>query len=514
MPQATTSLRSVAVLTLLTLGQMGLQFAFQLLLAKVFGADAEMDSLVAAWTLPLAVSGLLGVSIASVFVPVFVETRQRVGETAARSMAIQVVCWLFLASVLWWLAARQFASSWMRTLHPGFDDEQVWRAAELFETLASLAIWNSLAATARAWSHCLGRFAVTGVAALVGNGVTFVFAWHWAATDGLSGAARAIVMGSLLSFVWQMPWGQFSLGWPVTNESQAAVRRCIAMLPPLLIGLACTQLDPLVDRYLASKLLPGSVSHLGYASRLAAAVLTLSTSGLAVVAFPSLAAHSAAQDKDKLRVEIAAALRFLALLLVPLVVALLGFGQPLIHDLLERGRFNAEDTKVVATLLAILCGMIVGGSLGEIASKVFYSWQRPLTPVLVGLMGFGIGVALKFDWYRRTGVSGLASATSLFYLLNAIVLLSLVGFRLGWSTFAGLPGALLRATLGSAVAAVVGWFVLKAPLPLPSLFGAAAGGAAFVVVLALLRDEFAWRAIRMLVPSRGDGAAASEEPQS
>src|SRR5262245_30909601 len=115
MSQATTSLRSVAVLTLLTLGQMGLQFAFQLLLAKRFGADADMDSLVAAWTLPLVVSGLLGVSLGSAFVPVFVEARQRAGETAARSMAIQIVCWLFLLSVLWWLAARHFATSWMRT---------------------------------------------------------------------------------------------------------------------------------------------------------------------------------------------------------------------------------------------------------------------------------------------------------------------------------------------------------------------------------------------------------------
>ena len=56
MPQAVTSLRSVAVLTLLTLGQMGLQFVFQLLLAKHFGAESEMDAFVAASTLPLVVT--------------------------------------------------------------------------------------------------------------------------------------------------------------------------------------------------------------------------------------------------------------------------------------------------------------------------------------------------------------------------------------------------------------------------------------------------------------------------
>ena len=64
MPQAATSLRSVAVLTLLTLGQMGLQFALQFFLAKWFGTESDMDAFVAASTLPLVVSGLLAGALA------------------------------------------------------------------------------------------------------------------------------------------------------------------------------------------------------------------------------------------------------------------------------------------------------------------------------------------------------------------------------------------------------------------------------------------------------------------
>ena len=88
-------------------------------------------------------------------------------------------------------------------------------------------------------------------------------------------------------------------------------------------------------------------------------------------------------------------MRFLTLLLVPVVVALVGFGSPLIRDLLQRGRFVAADTDAVAGLLAVLCGMIVGGSLGEIAAKVFYAGQNTRTPVLVGLSGFVIGAVLS-----------------------------------------------------------------------------------------------------------------------
>ena len=502
MPQAATSLRSVAVLTFLTLGQMGLQFALQLLLAKWFGTASDMDAFVAASTFPLVVSGLLAGALASAFVPVYLQTRERSGETAAWSMAVQLVCWLSLVTLLLWQLSKLFAEPWMRTLYPGYDDDKIWRTIELFQILSSLMVWNSLNGLARAWNHCHGRFAVTGFAALLGNAVTVMLAWCGESSGGMDKIAQAVSIGAVVTLALQMPWiGIFSRGWPVTKESQSAVKQCGLLMLPLVIGLACNQLDPLLDRYLTSPS-PGSVSQLGYASRLAAAVLTLSTSGLAVVAFPALARHAAERDDDKLRAEIAAALRFLTLLLVPIIVAFVGFSEPLIRDLLQRGRFLAEDTRVVSSTLIMLCGMIVGGSLGEIAAKVFYSRQNTRVPVIVGLIGFGIGAALKFHWVGPHGIVGLAAATSVFYLLNAAVLLGLIVMQLGFGIFRGVLGTLLRVTVGSAAAAGIGLLLLRTSLPWPSLWGAAGGGIALLLTLVLLREDVAWRAVRMVLPAR------------
>lgn len=508
MIQAATSLRSVAGLSLLTLGQMGLQFAFQILLARQFGAREEMDSFFAALTLPMVVSGLLAGSLASAFVPVYIETKQRAGETAAWTMAVQVTCWMFLLTVVLWKGTTYFAEPWMRALHPNFDDEQIWRTEELLGTLSSLIIWNTLGGLARAWNHCLGRFSVTGFAALVGNGVTLGVAYWRAKEGGLDAVAQAVCIGAVIAFAMQMPWvSLFSRGWPVTSESQSALRRCFVLMLPLVFGLACNQCDPLLDQYLVPGL-PGGVSHLGYAARLAAAVTTLATSGLAVVAFPALVRHAAERDDDKLRVEIAGALRFLTLLLVPIVVALVGFGSPLIRDLLQRGRFLPGDTKEVAGLLALLCGMIVGGSVGEIAAKVFYSAQNTRTPVVVGLIGFAIGVTLKLMWSPSSGVAGLAAATSVFYLFNAVVLLTLISWRLGWGIFRGVIGTLIRTSIGSGIAVGVGRYVLQTSWPFPALIGGLAGGVTLLIVLIALRDEVAWRALRMLLPAR------QQEPRS
>lgn len=503
MPHAAISLRSVAWLTLLTLGQMGLQFAFQFLLAKWFGTAADMDAFVAASALPMSVSGLLAGAFGAAFVPVYIDVQRQSGETAARSMAVQITCWLFLSTVVMWQAARLFAEPIMRGLHPGFDDEQVAKSAELFRALSSLMVWSSLGGLARAWNHCLGRFAITGVAAVLGNGVALTLACQRVGDGGIESVAQAVSVGAIVSFAMQMPWIQiFTRGWPVTDESQSAVRRCVLLMLPMLIGLASTQFDPLVDQYFASNLLTGNLSHLGFASRLASAILTLSTGSLAVVAFPAIARHVANQDMDKLRLEIAAALRFLMLLLVPVVTALLVFGSPLVRDLLQRGRFDAADTRVVAGLLMMLCGLIVGGSLGEIATKVFFSWQNTRTPMLIGLCGYALGLFLKWHWHREHGVRGLAAATSIYYLINAAALLTWIAVRLGLGIFRGVADTLLRVTIGSCAAVAVAVPILKSSLPLPSLLGGAAGAVALLIALLVLKEEVAWRAWRMFVPSR------------
>ena len=122
--------------------------------------------------------------------------------------------------------------------------------------------------------------------------------------------------------------------------------------------------------------------------------------------------------------------------------------------------------------------------------------------MIVGMIGFGVGVTLKCVWFGPHGVLGLASATSLFYLLNACVLLGLIAMQFGLGIFRGVFGTLIRVAIGSAAAAGVGWWLLQSALPFPSLCGAAGGGVVLFAVLVLFRDDVAWRAVRMLLPAR------------
>lgn len=94
------SLRSIAVVTGMTVGSLLRQFALQLLLAKYFGAAAEMDAYVAALAVPVLVSMILSGSIGGyVLVPTIAKLQADGKEGEAAATITQGGIWLSLLAI-------------------------------------------------------------------------------------------------------------------------------------------------------------------------------------------------------------------------------------------------------------------------------------------------------------------------------------------------------------------------------------------------------------------------------
>jgi putative peptidoglycan lipid II flippase len=89
----------------------------------------------------------------------------------------------------------------------------------------------------------------------------------------------------------------------------------------------------------------------------------------------------------------------------------------------HRGQFTPVAIEHLWWLLLLLSGVWVGGAAGQILSTSFYAQGDTRTPTLVGVAGFSVAIVLKVVAFRRYGIEGLAVAASLYYLLNAAVLL-------------------------------------------------------------------------------------------
>ncbi len=489
MASATTSLRSAGWVSLCSLGQLALQFIFQVLLAKYFGASWEMDAYVASIAIPSVASAVLVGSLGYALVPLFGE-RLADDPTRAWALAGSMAMLLVLSSGVIAAASFLFAEPLMALLCPGFTARRFELAVSLLRIQSWLIVTNGMITFLHSIYHCHRRFLLPAVASPVGIAVTVIgaLAFH---EHGMVAVAWSVVAGSFVAVALMLPLliSNARFGFSLDKD----IRRCLVLLLPLICGAAYYRLDPLVDRYLTSMLPVGSVSHLGYAWRLATAALMVTVGGLSVVAFPNFASHWAAGRREAFRAEVAAAMRCLAAILVPIGFAVFFFSGPLVGDLLQRGEFAASDTRAVANLLVLYLGMIMGAGVSEITAKVYYSLSDTRTPTAVGAAAFTIGLALKIAFTSKYGVSAVVAATSFYYVLSAVATSILIARRLGPDTFSGVGSAVRRAGLASVAAVIVAWPVVGLDIPFSSLVGAGCGAVAYYLAMWLQRDEFAIR---------------------
>jgi len=508
MSSSRTSFRVVSLLSLCTLLQLFLQLGFHLLLARAFGAAAEMDAFTAAMALPGVVSVVVAGSLQYAFIPQFIQRREGEGSTAAWRLASTLGLLLMLTVGLLALLGMAAALPLVRLLQPGFSETQTLLTADLFQILVWQMWGVSTSAFLQSLHHCEQRFATPALASLAGAALTLLWTAATYRMWGIHAVASGVLAGSLLSCTIQIPILLGNFRRPSLLDD--SLDRVLRSLLPLVLGAAYYKLDPVVDRFLASRLPEGSVAYLGYADRLIGALLVLTTSGLAIVAFPVLSRYAAAGRSDELKHEIVRVLRFLIYILVPTGTALLLFHNVIVRDLFQRGEFSPADTRAVGLLLALYVGLLIGASAGDILMKVFFSLGDTRTPVLIGLTGFTLGVLLKFWLVPTWGIGAIAAGTSIYYLLNATVATVLLRFRLGEFPVGQLAGSLLRCLAAAAAAAIVGMWITAYDFRGVSLVGAAAGGAIYLAVTWLLGEDQA----RLIWQRRLNATPSNPPPES
>jgi putative peptidoglycan lipid II flippase len=385
-------------------------------------------------------------------------------------------------------------------LFPGFSTNEQEIAIRLLRVLATLVPLNNLIAYLNALYQADRRFGAPAWAGVAGTAVTLAYVVAFHRRQGIDAVAWGVVCGAAATVVLLSPLLVSVLARSITKQllPRAQTRAAIRLLMPLLAGALLWRLDPLVDRWLGSYLAEGSISHMGYAWRLASGLMLIGTSGLSIVACPAIAAHAAAGRRDALDQELAHSLRLYVILIAPVCLGVAGFRVPVVRLLFERGRFFPADTLAVASLLLLYVGVIFGAGLGDLLSRTFYAQRDMVTPVIISAVGFLIAVFLKFVLVRQWGAAGLVAATSLFYIFSAAVLLVVLVRRLGPGLLTGLAPALVRASVCSLLACWAASWIVH-PSHAWSVFPAAAIGAvAYVCSLWLCGDEFARRAVGRL----------------
>lgn len=267
------------------------------------------------------------------------------------------------------------------------------------------------------------------------------------------------LIGLSLQFIFQYPFAR-KKGFkyrPYINLKDEYLKRMLWLIGPVLIGVAVTQVNSIVDRTIASTLVEGSISALNYATKLNQFVMGMFIVSISSVIYPMLSKLSTENNKKKFKESIVTAINVVTLIIIPISVGAIILAEPIVKLLFQRGEFDARATQMTAIALIFYSIGMLGFGLRDILGKIFYSLQDTKTPMINGIIAMVLNIVLNlaFVKYTNMGLGGLAFATSISSLVT-IALLS-VSLRRKIGAFGGkkIISVLIKSIIAALLMALV-----------------------------------------------------------
>jgi UDP-N-acetylglucosamine--N-acetylmuramyl-(pentapeptide) pyrophosphoryl-undecaprenol N-acetylglucosamine transferase len=218
-----------------------------------------------------------------------------------------------------------------------------------------------------------------------------------------------------------------------------------------------------VDRVLASFLVPGSIAALYFAQRLVQ--LPNSIIGLAVgrAGVTELNDQAQRQDWQDFRTTVVTGLRYNIACLLPLTVLVLALAGPITSVAFQRGAFDRSAVDLTAFALAFYVLGLLGMGFWNLYSRVYPALARNQIPLYSTLFCALVNVALSLLLVRTSlKHGGLALASSSAFTLNGVILFAAFNSELrrlgqksiGWGD---LGDTLVSTAVASGVGGLTAW---------------------------------------------------------
>lgn len=398
--------------------------AKEMLIARIFGAGDALDAFYVAILLPSFLSGIIASSFGSAFVPTYIQVRESEGDLSAQRIFSSVAAFNLVALLGLSLLLAATAQWLLPIIGSGFGPEKLALTRTLlFISIGSMAV-TGLSTSWRAMLNAREYFALTALAPIMNPVIILV------AIMASSGSRRiyALALGTVLGTVGELAITGYGL-WrrgisiiPRWYGLTGPVRQVLGQAAPVAAGAVLLSSNILIDQAMAAMLGSGSIATLNYANKLTSLLVSIGVSSLATALLPSFSRLSANQDWAGLRRVLNTYTKLVALVTVPLTVALIIFSEPLIATFFQGGAFSRHDAHLVARVQSLLFLQLPFYAIAMLYVAAINSLRRNQILMWGTTISISVNVLLNFLFMRIFGLPGIALSTSCVLLVAFLYL--------------------------------------------------------------------------------------------
>lgn len=394
--------------------------------AYYFGTGYEATAFFTAIRIPTQLLDLgLSAAITATFIPVFNEVMQKKGKDNANSFASNFVNIIAIVTTLISVLGIIFAPQVVQVLAGGFDAKTFELTVQLIQITFPMIIFTAIAFSFVGFLQSYGQFNVPAMISAVSNIAIILFLIFFKDVFGIYGITVFMLIAWALQVIIQIPFVinkgyKFSFKIDFKNTD---IKKVFKLALPIIISTSVIPINILVSTRIASGMGEDGVAILEYGYKLFIVAVGVFTYAIGNIIFPEFARLSSSNNMDDFIALIKKGLKAITFILIPFTIGFIIFRTDIVSILYEHGEFNSTSTLLTSNVLLYYAIGMIGFGFLEIMNKVFYAKQNVKTPVIVGLCMIVTNIILCIMLSSFMGINGLALATSITIILNALILM-------------------------------------------------------------------------------------------
>ncbi len=421
-----------------TLGSTVLGFAREVVNARYYGTQWQMDTFLAAAVIPTILFGVFNGALVSALVPTFTEYITKGDDDEGWRLANTIINGLFIVLSVCAVLGYIFAPIYVPYIAHGFPAPQMGVAIRMTRWLMPSIVAVSLAGVFSAVLNAHHRFRAASLAGIAINLVTIGCVIALNHKIGIYALVIGTALGLCSQMLVQMPALFLTRRYRFTLDlHHPGLHRMWDMLGPIIVGSAAGQIAIFFDRDFASTLSPGYMAGMNYATKLVNFPQQIFAAAIATVIFPLLASHFARENRLAVGQSVTMGLRLVNFITIPSVCALMVLAHPMVQTLFERGTFKSSATDLCAGLLPYAAVGLVALAANVVLTRCAFACKETSWTVAISVFTVVVNVLLSVLWLPSLGARGLLLANSVSQSMQAVMLLVLVQRlvrRIEWRT--------------------------------------------------------------------------------
>lgn len=397
-------------------------FVREAVIAAVYGRGPEVDAFFLALAVPVFILALVAGSFQIALVPAYLARRRAVGEAAADALFAAGFGRMLVVVAVAALAMAAAAPAYLPWLAPALPPKTLALTADL---LWIMTLFVVAGAGSVAWGGVLNarrRFALPAIAPaftplimaallLLARDKLGVATLAWGAVLG------TVVEAALVGTALRRMGGRLLPAGAAPDLAPLLHRWGPILLANLLLYGA-----GVLDQMMAAILGSGSASAIGYGAKLVLAGLHVATLAIGVAVLPAYSEQAASGDGVALRKRLRRHVALVAGLSVPAVALAALLAHPVVALLYQRGAFGADDTALVAEVLAAYAMQLpaYAATVVLVRAAAVLGLGRALAGAAAANLVLTIG--LNAGFMALWGVVGIAVATTPAFVATALIL--------------------------------------------------------------------------------------------